>query len=1072
MSQKIIDQLIINSPYEEPKRHWLFLRDQQEFELRDGRRLAGYWKATGRTNRNFDDPGEFVEIPLVNQIRPRVRKWKENKYPNATGVTRKLLQFWNDRSIRQFPFFWCQLEAVETAIWLAEASPAEKQGLEIPKDGGGWERQCLKLATGTGKTVVMCMLIAWQALNKLSNPQDARFSKNILVIAPGLTVRDRLQVLLPNNLENFYQSFNIVDSAMWQELLQAKIIVTNWHALAPINENYGPKVVKKGPESSEAFVRRVVSDFGGSQNILVINDEAHHCHRPSEDEDNEEKEKATIWISGIDRVHEARGVLRAYDLSATPFKPTGHSNQGEYLFPWIVSDFGLNDAIESGLVKTPKIAVRDDSNEGADLRSRLFHIYPEVKEDLNRRAEPTEGLPDLIRNAVSILGGDWLKEKAEWERHKRETPPVTIMITNRTETAARLEYSLENGHFAVEELGEKDRLIRIDQDALDKLESDDEGKLALDKTGKELVLNQREKFNTVGKKGKPGEKVQCVIGVNMLSEGWDARTVTHILGLRAFTSQLLCEQVVGRGLRRISYDVNDEGLFNPEYVTVFGVPFTFLPCEQQSGPPKPEQPKIKIGPVPERENLKIDWPHVLRVDYQLKYFLTLDWDKLGKLTLSPSDAPTVVEVAPVIDGQPRIDKLTALDLEKLAEEYRLQRLKLQAAVNLQEQFGKNWEGDPGSHISQLMELIDHVLESDKVEFKIPIFEGTEKLKHIVIALNLQKVTNHIANFIRSSSKEDPKIILDPVRPKRSTSTAPVWYTSRQAQPVQKSQVSHIVVDSGWEKIAFEFERDRIPKLVSWVKNDHLGFEIFYMWQGQQHIYYPDFILKFEGNRYSILEVKGKKKDQDDAKWAAAREWVNAVNADGHFGHWAFAVLDDPADLFKVINDNVTADEVEKSDLFFSDVILYGSYDEGYLPVYDLQAVATSFATQKTPEVVGWKPLDGIFKLNKDMFLARVIGKSMEPTIKNGRWCLFRPDQGGSRNGKIVLVESRRISDPETQATYTIKRYHSEKENLGGGQWRHKKIVLSPDNKDFEDIVLENVLEGEFHVVAEFIKEVG
>jgi len=193
MSQKIIDQLIINSPYEEPKQHWLFMHETKEFEHKEGRRLSGYWKATVRTSKNFDDPGEFVEIPLVNQIRPRVKKWKENNYPNVTGVTKRLLHFWNDpKSGRQFPFFWCQLEAVETAIWLAEASPAEKQGLEIPKDGGEWERQCLKLATGTGKTVVMSMLIAWQVLNKLASPQDARFSKNILVIAPGLTVKDRL----------------------------------------------------------------------------------------------------------------------------------------------------------------------------------------------------------------------------------------------------------------------------------------------------------------------------------------------------------------------------------------------------------------------------------------------------------------------------------------------------------------------------------------------------------------------------------------------------------------------------------------------------------------------------------------------------------------------------------------------------------------------------------------------------------------------------------------------------------------------------------------------------------------
>ncbi len=962
---------------------------------------------------------------------------------------------------------------------MTEASPAEKQGLNISKDAGEWERQCLKLATGTGKTVVMGMLIAWQALNKIANSKDPRFSKNILIVAPGLTVRDRLQVLLPSNEENFYQSFVLVDSSMWQELQEAKIIVENWHSLAPHNENYGPKVQKKGPESDEAFVRRVLPDLGGAQNVLVINDEAHHCHRPSanedEEEDKEEEEKATIWVSGIDRIHRARGVLKAFDLTATPFKPTGKSNQGEYLFPWIVSDFGLNDAIESGLVKTPKIAVRDDANNGPEIISRFFHIYPEVKDDLNRRAEPSDGLPDLVTRAVNILGGDWSKEKQDWIKQNRETPPVMIMITNRAETAARLEYSLTNGYFSVDELWEKKGFIRIDQAALDKIESDEEERLNLDKTGKDLVKDQRAKFNTVGKKGKPGEFIQCVVGVNMLSEGWDAQTVTHILGLRAFTSQLLCEQVVGRGLRRISYELNKDDKFDPEYVTVFGVPFTFLPVEQQSGPPKPEIPKIKVGPIAERDHLRIDWPHVLRIDHKLNYFLDLDWLKLEMLALSSNDAPTIVEVAPTIDGKPKYDQMTQLNLDKLADTDRFQTLKLKAAASLREKYKDEWQGDAGSQISQLIQIIDQFIESDRLELKVPILEDSEKYKRILIALNLQKIINHIADFIRSSSQESPKIVLDSVRPKRSTATAMTWYTSKQAQPIMKSQISHLVIDSGWEKVGLEFERDRIPGLIAWVKNDHLGFEIFYMWQGQQHTYYPDFILKFDGNRHLILEVKGQKTEQDKAKWVAAKEWVMAVNADGNFGEWAFAVIENPTDLFKVINENKPSIvDIEKSDPFFSDVISDEAVTPAqrnvtHAPIYSLQAVATSFVEQRTPETIGWKPLGGVFKLNKDMFIAQVVGKSMEPTIKDGSWCLFRPDQGGSRNGKIVLVESRRISDPETQRSFTIKRYHSEKEHFPDGTWIHRKITLSPDNKDCDDIVLENVREDEFHIVAEFVR---
>jgi len=829
MSSKSIDQLIINNPYEEPKEHWLYIRESQSFERKTGRRKSGYWRATSRNRGDSEDPGEFIEIPLVNKIRPRVKEWREKGYPNVTGVTKRLLNFWRDSSQREFQPFWCQFEAVETAIWLTEASAAEKQGVDIPEDSGDWERQCLKMATGTGKTVVMAMLIAWQSLNKIANPKDARFSKHILIIAPGLTVRDRLQVLLPDNPDNFYQSFVLVDSVMWQALLQAKIEVTNWHTLAPYNENYGPKVIKKGPESDEAFVRRVLPDFGNATNILII-----------------------------------------------------------------------NDAIESGLVKTPKVAVRDDSKLDKDLKSRFFHIYEHVNEDLNRRAEKHEGLPDLVRNAVNILGADWLQSKDDWQKQDRRTPPVMIMISNRIETAARLEYSLVNGFFSVDELADKAKLIRIDQDALDKIEADEEEKL--DKSKRELVEIEREKFNTVGKEGRAGEQVQCVIGVNMLSEGWDARTVTHILGLRAFTSQLLCEQVVGRGLRRISYDLNQEtGLFDPEYVTVFGVPFTFLPAEGKEKTPGPEKPKTKIEPLQDRKELKIDWPHVLRVDYKLNYFLDLDWDKLDKLVLSPEDSPTVVEVAPTIEGRPKFDQISEINLDKLAEEHRIQKSKLQAAVRLHEQFGKNWKGDPGSHIGQLVQIMDKFLESDKLLMKIPVFAGSEKLKNIMIALNIQAIVNHIGNFIRSSSKDAPLAILDPVRPKRSTATAMTWYTSRKTQPVNKSQISHIVVDSGWEgSLAFELERNRIKDLISWVKNDHLGFEIFYLWQGQTHTYYPDYIIKFGNARHLLLEVKGQTKEQDKAKWQAAKEWVEALNVNGNFGKWEFKVLDNPKNVFDVV----------------------------------------------------------------------------------------------------------------------------------------------------------------------------
>ena len=193
MGKKTIDHLIINSPYEEPKHYWSYDRESRTFDLLDGRRPAGYVIAS-QSSKAFDDPGIFVEIPLVNKIRPRVKAWRQAGYPGVTGITKRLLEHWNNPDEREHQFFFCQLEAIETLIWLAEAPASEKVGIEIPSDGGDFTRLCSKMATGSGKTIVMAMLITWQVINKVTYPQDARFSKNVFVVAPGLTVKSRLQV--------------------------------------------------------------------------------------------------------------------------------------------------------------------------------------------------------------------------------------------------------------------------------------------------------------------------------------------------------------------------------------------------------------------------------------------------------------------------------------------------------------------------------------------------------------------------------------------------------------------------------------------------------------------------------------------------------------------------------------------------------------------------------------------------------------------------------------------------------------------------------------------------------------
>jgi type III restriction enzyme len=207
-------------------------------------------------------------------------------YPGASGITKRLLKHWRDPEQREGKrFFFCQLEAIETLMWLAEAPESERVGIKVPGDGGEFTRLCSKMATGSGKTILMSMLIAWQVLNKVTYPQDKRFSKNILLIAPGLTVRNRLEVLVPGSAGNYYQEFQIVPPGLEDKLRQGqtcRVQVRNWHKLDWESDEQISKrrsVDKRGALSDEAYVREVLGEMHSAENILVINDEAHHAWR-------------------------------------------------------------------------------------------------------------------------------------------------------------------------------------------------------------------------------------------------------------------------------------------------------------------------------------------------------------------------------------------------------------------------------------------------------------------------------------------------------------------------------------------------------------------------------------------------------------------------------------------------------------------------------------------------------------------------------------------------------------------------------------------------------------------------
>ncbi|WP_343387778.1 DEAD/DEAH box helicase family protein [Candidatus Amarobacter glycogenicus] len=640
--------------------------------------------------------------------------------PGITSTTRRLLDYWRDPE-RENKLFFCQIEALETCIYITEA--ANKYGdawidsylrEQNAEAGSALPRLALKMATGSGKTVVMAMLIAWHVLNKAANSQDARFSDSFLVVTPGITIRDRLRVLWPNDPGNYYRERDLVPADLMSGLPRANIIITNFHSFALRERTQASRLTKKlsgqeesgvSKESPDQMVRRVCRELGTRRNVIVLNDEAHHCYRHKPDgetvtligderkEAEKREEEARLWINGLEAVQQKIGTRAVYDLSATPFFLRGSGYTEGTLFGWVVSDFSLIDAIESGIVKVPRVPVEDNSMIGPIPMYR--HIWPYVKDALpkkGRKTEPADGEPKPpkeLEGALESLYENYRKTYDTWAadteaRSRGRTPPVFIVVCNNTNVSkmvfdyvAGWEKVLPNGDtvlvpgklpiFSNVQDGRwtsRPNTILVDSEQLESGEalSDEFKRMAAteiaefkqeyqrrfpgrdaDELSDEDIL--REVMNTVGKAGKLGEGVRCVVSVSMLTEGWDANTVTHILGVRAFGTQLLCEQVVGRALRRMSYTVNDDGLFDAEYAEVYGVPFSFIPTNGAVTRPKSTATPTRVRALEDRLEKEITFP---RASSATRYRvgterLTAKFGPDTTVTLSTADIPTVTE---------------------------------------------------------------------------------------------------------------------------------------------------------------------------------------------------------------------------------------------------------------------------------------------------------------------------------------------------------------------------------------------------------------------------------------------
>lgn len=930
--------LIISSPFERPTHHWVRKSDTQ-LDLIEGRRPAGYEIFDTRHNTL-----RGVELPLVKRIRERVDEWREADYLGVTPVTQQLLNHWrDDQTARQYAFYFCQLEAIETLIWRVEAAAEFKQGIAIPGDGGAWERLCNKMATGSGKTTVMAMIITWQVLNALTYPKRHKdFSRALFIVTPGLTVKERLKVLYTGHPDNYYDVFALCpNEALRQKLNQAELLIDNWHNLMP-HKPPTKSVVRKGQESDEAFVRRVLGKLSGYKDLVIINDEAHHAYRkPAERKISKKEaeelgidlEEATCWIEGLDRIHKMRRIQRCFDLSATPFAPTGKTNTEAGLFEWVISDFGLNDAIEAGLVKTPRVVIRDNALPNTQTyKSKLYHLYrkPGVADDLNRRgAEPHEPLPELVQQAYTLLGADWMETRTAWLASGHTTPPVLLTVCNRTETAARIEHYFRRGNAFWPELKHPESLLRVDSRVLDKAEI---GETATADKAYETILQAivesadipatrkarllglkkeellRELIDSVGKRGGAGQDLRNVISVAMLSEGWDAKTVTHILGLRAFTSQLLCEQVIGRRLRRVAYETEEvvcpdgvvRRLFTPEYVNVFGVPLSiFQGAGDGDPPPPPPKASTQIEVVPERSELEITWPNVLRVDYVVRPELTLDLGLVPLLKIDPAEVHVSADLAPALGGAANLAMAVAIDLEKIPEAFRPQRLLFLAAYKALGSLEHGFTGGRESLVLQLVRLVERFLQSDRLD--IPsLFHQDPPRKRILIALTIDRVVAHVVAHIQQQNQERLEPVFDAEYLIGSTRLMRPWHTTKSCQVTVKSPISHAVADSTWEQYTTNTLESRV-EVAAYAKNDHLGFHIYYLWRGSKRKFIPDFIIRLANGKLLVLEIKGEDSDQNRAKRLALDAWVRAVNARGGFGVWCWDVVKgEPAKVYDVI----------------------------------------------------------------------------------------------------------------------------------------------------------------------------
>jgi len=991
-----VENPILCSPYKEPDQHWLYDTTTGLPQKIPSRREASYWYKTERTGsrqRQLLAEEERDDLPLVNALREDVKNWRESGWRNASQTTKRLLRHWwrEDRSRR---LFFCQIEAVETIIYLEEILAAgqrtrSRQRLttedyfvlrrgenprpdewmakvaqhpmlaDVPEDGRlPIPRYACKMATGAGKTVVMAMLIAWAFCNRGATPGDPRFPRRVLAMCPNLTIKERLQVLRPGDAGNYYQQFDIVPSALRPELAKGKVLVANWHVFNPEQEAVavgGVTVTKLGEETAEAFARKRLGDlFDVDEPLMVLNDEGHHAYRPREShgriaaEEEDERLAATVWVEGLDKINEVCGIGICVDLSATPFYLQGSGYPEGSPFPWIVSDFGLVDAIESGITKIPRLPAMDNSGRPDPVYFRLWdHMIANLQagDRLPGGKPKPEAAYREAESALLTLAGEWKERFDQLQAAtpgQERAPPVMILVCDNTNMAEHF-HKMISGEVVVEkadtdadavpEKGKRrkrklsrrfsdglagfpdlwnrqgfEATLRIDSKLLAAAESEDPTA-----SNKEAAEALRKVVSTIGVAGQPGERIRCVVSVNMLSEGWDASNVTQILGLRAFRSQLLCEQVVGRGLRRMDYTPDPEtGLLTAEYVDVFGVPFSLIPFKgrvpgETTG--KVDRPKHEVRALPERKHLEIRFPVVEGYVASLASGrIACDVDSVERLALDPSDTPMATFIQPQVAhqvGHPSTYGGFEMIEVNRSEYYRSvhpQNIEFAIAAGVVGTLTNGASGDGGGVCHQSQQtLFPQVLRivHDYIEKRVD-FRGMHPCD-VGLQAYAKRIVDLLTAAIAPADEEGGTTLLprlNTYRPVGSTE-AVHFKTVKPVRATVASHVNYVACDTkGWEQAAM-FQIERLAsqgKVRCYARNENLEFNFPYEVYRAPRVYEPDFIVELKSGLKVVVEVKGRTHPETATKHEAAKRWVAAVNNWGELGRWEFLVCWDPQRL--------------------------------------------------------------------------------------------------------------------------------------------------------------------------------